>query len=107
MVTLEGQRSWLSRRICALIGYEKAGYETVRGEVTVDRPTMQTVATAAGVSRMTVSNACNVSPSRSRIFQPASQPGADQSGALGGDHDGHAGQGHQRRHHDRALVHQD
>ena len=62
-----------------------AGYETVRGEVIVDHPTMQTVATAAGVSRMTVSNAYNrpdqLTPqTRERILQLARElgyPGPD------------------------------
>jgi DNA-binding LacI/PurR family transcriptional regulator len=64
---------------------KSAGYETVRGEVTVDRPTMQTVATAAGVSRMTVSNAYNrpdqlTAETRERILQLARDlgyPGPD------------------------------
>src|ERR1700728_200058 len=57
----------------------------VRGEVMVDRPTMQTVATAAGVSRMTVSNAYNrpdqlTAETRERILQLARDlgyPGPD------------------------------
>src|ERR1700742_3865694 len=58
---------------------------TVRGEVIVDRPTMQTVASAAGVSRMTVSNAYNrpdqlTAETRERILQLARDlgyPGPD------------------------------
>ena len=80
VLPVEGRRSWLSR-----LTRVPTGYETVRGEVNVDRPTMQTVAIAAGVSRMTVSNAYNrpdqlTARTRERILQLARDlgyPGPD------------------------------